>query len=261
MIMIQKLKLAGMAAVVSAIAVTAQAQVVTNTNAVQTLTFALTAYYQGATTTVIKTNVTHMGTNHTTNYVTTVSTKAGTVTINTADIIAALGKAIYTNSPFSKSAQLLHVNPIIGSGSFIVRDVKGSGQKKTTNIVDVTPFFSYSSTVGDVVVDASRSTNDVTVTDTEYKDEMLSLAAPSTNFTLTTTLNLTGFEVETQVNDVVKKQVIDYASSTIVTVIGTGTTLVGTNTVPTQILIDGSAGKSTLTISAPKFVVGPASDY
>jgi len=257
MIMIQKLKLAGMAAVVSAIAVTAQAQVVTNTNAVQTLTFALTAYYQGATTTVIKTNVTHMGTNHTTNYVTTVSTKAGTVTINTADIIAALGKS--TTNTFSKSAQLLHVSPINGSGSFIVRDVKGSGNNKMTNIVDVTPFFSYS-TVGDIVVDASRSTNDVTVTDTEYKDEMLSLAAP-THFTLTTTLNLTGFDVETQVNDVVKKQVIDYGSSTIVTVIGTGTTLVGTNTVPTQILIDGSAGKSTLTISAPKFVVGPASDY
>lgn len=238
MIMIQKLRLVGAVAVVSAIAFTAQAQtrstaVPQPTNAVQSLTFALTAFYQGTPVSTV---------NH---KITNVTENASSATIGTKDVIALLGAA--TGNTFSSSAQLLRVTPILdgtnGPATVIVRDTTS----KTTNIVDVGAFFSTSS-YGTTVTNTT-GTNGVIITDTTYAVRKLSLSAPE-GYTLTTHFDLYGFVVGTVERDLFKDGLITYAAGSTWTVTGTGER----NGSP--IVIDGNAGKSTFTVSDPKFVVG-----
>jgi hypothetical protein len=228
--MIQKLKLAGMAAFISAIALASQAQ----TNVVESVTFALTAFYQGQS--VAVTNVSH--------HLTNVTQNAASVSIATKDIIAVLGKA--TANTFSSAAQLLRVTPILkgvnGPTTIIIRDASS----KATNIVDVSGFFMVSGT--GTAVDNSTSTNNVLITDTSYSTKNLSLADQAGYPALTAHFNLQGFVVANLTRDIFKDGLIASGSSTTWTVNGTG----DRNGVPFVV-----EGNSTVNVSAPSFIVGP----
>ena len=226
--MTQKLKLAGMAAFIGAIAFTSQAQ----TNVVESVTFALTAYYQGQSVT----NVSH--------HLTNVTQNAASVSIATKDIIKVLGKA--TANDFSAAAQLLRVTPILngvdGPTKYIIRDASS----RAANIVDVSGFFVLSST--GAAVSTSTSTNNVLITDTTYSTKNVSLVDQAGHPALTAHFNLQGFVVATLSRDVFKNGVIADGYKATWTVNGTG----DSKGVPFVI-----QGNSTISVSAPSFIVGP----
>jgi hypothetical protein len=154
------------------------------------------------------------------------------------------GKA--TTNVFSSAAQLLLVTPIIdganGPASVIVRDKSA----KATNIVDVTAFFS-SSSVGPTVRN-STSTNGVLVSETAYAIKTLSVVDAPGYPVLDGHLSLEGFVVENLVREVFKHGLIAFGKGSTWTVNGIG------NKGGNPFVVEGN---STITISNPKFIVGP----
>lgn len=251
--MIHKLKSAGLAALVGTFAITVQAQ----TNLVESLGFALTANYQG-------TNTTNG---------TTIKQNVKTESIKTADVIKLLGAA--TSNEFSAAAQLLKVTPIIegnaGTALIIVRDVTSVLATKittttstnrgivtvhsvtnrvrvyTTNVVNVTGFFT-TSTLAGLTSSATKSG----VLDSESAPSVKTLALVSENGfpALTTTFSLQGFGVITYQKITLHDGLVVWGHDVTWTVNGTGLSATKGS------LVIG-ADPSTYSLSDPMVVVGP----